>query len=408
MPYDSLVALGDRHPQFIAGGEVIPPIGLPLQCMEPVFPGGPPALAIDLDQYLGPSALPPEERQLLQLVTLDPATVSVHPSWRNTAVGLAMDEEDSLALAAVTPAMMRDLPEVTRKSFLEMLSCVDVRVSWVDAFGHKHKRQPLLWMPIGKRWKVNGASALALCMAADPDPTALRQVLFDGLTSVVEQLHGAGSRAKIFTAEDVSWVLQGVIEKVRGNPTPMVCHTLPCAPGGKPHPGITPQEAHAELNAAAMLVERYLQQVAREDPSAMREAIQRLMQAMATNMPVDAAHMGLGLGLILAGAFRYTDSLGAADFRARWRVATVANMIWVSQNFVPFWFISGPVAAVAVATGIWWDYTHPPRDYTDIVRRFDSEYMLLALRGELVLEPLEVSQMQLWMRQVLSANNFAG
>ena len=406
MPYDSLVALGGLHSQTLVGGSLPSSIDRPLQCMKPTLPADPPEALTVISDYVGPTALPAEQRELLQSVYLDPGKIAVHPAWRGTAVGGAMDEEDRLDLTRISPDMMRALPEVTRKSLLDMLRGVEMKIAWVDYQGRKHARQSLLWMPIGHRWTVNGATALALCMAADPDPTALREVLLDGLVNVIDQLHG--SSANIFTAEDVVWVVLRIIEKVIGNPEPIDCQGLPCFPGEKPHPGVSPVEANALLNAAATLIERYLQQTAHEDPSAIRVGIQRLMQELAPNMPVDAAHMGLGLGLILAGGFRYVGGLSAVDFRVRWRVASVANMIWVSQNFVPCWFISGPIAAVAVGGAIWWDYNHPPRDYNDVIRRFDSEFMLLALRGQLALSPAQATEMQLWMRQVLCANNFNG
>ncbi len=382
MPYDSVVALGGGHPQTITG--VAPPRArdLPTQRFRPRLAGESIAYPVPTDEYLGPVAERVYGRHQLRWVKIQGGCISVHPAWQRTALAEAIGPDGMLDINRIAPKVLCSLPRNQRIALMEMLASVRVRIAWCDDAGHVYRRHSILAMPIGKRWQVNGATALTLRMAANSDRCAFLCTLRDGLIYTVGELQGPED-GRIFGAQDVAEIILSTIDDV--------IH------------GLDPAQVTAQLAAAASLIGHGLRQSSKQAPNALHESMRILLQLLGDKIPHDPTHIGLTMGLVLAGGLSYAGSMTAFDYHKRWRVASLANLAWAVQNFIPLPTVSGASASLIVGSAIWWDFLHPQRDFSDLVARFQAELMLMAKWERLNLSEDETSKMFDWVTLVMRA-----
>ena len=255
---------------------------------------------------------------------------------------------------------------------MELLASVRVHISWCDDGGHVFRRQKVLHVPVGKRWQVNGATALTLRMAATSDRCAFICALNDGLMYTIGELQGP-ENGRIFSADDVAEVVLSTIEDVAN--------------------GSDPATASTQLAAAANLIGQGLRQTSKQAPNGLHESMRILMQVLGEKMPHDPSRIGLAMGLVLTGGLIYSAGLSASDYHKRWRVASLANFAWAVQNFIPIPTVSGASASLIVGSAIWWDYLHPQRDFSDVIARFQAELMLMVKWKRINLTREEASDM---------------
>jgi hypothetical protein len=386
MPYDSIVGLGNNHPQILGGTHLGTPLLKPSGTYRPgdcdVFctakaPGFCTAV-------LGPQPLP-ELRYYLADVRIKPGLVALHADWRTTCVAPAIDALGRIDLHAITPEMLRALPIPMRRTLYSALSATRQRVNWADATGRRHHRRPVLGLQAGRRWRINGATALVLRMAQVRDPRAFREALYDGLLLSTEELQGA-SGTKHFTAEDVTYVCRRVIDDV-----------LACS---------DPSTIGQMLEAAASLIRHYLQGVSAGRSATLEQGMQQVCRLMLGNMAQDADHLGIGIGLLLSGGFKYTGDLNGADAYRRWIVASMANVIWSTQNFVPIAPVSGVIASTVVVGAVLWDRSHPPRNYDDVIKQCAAKIKLATLQGCMPLANEQLARFTLWVETVCNLNGY--
>jgi hypothetical protein len=386
MPYDSIVGLGNNHPQIQGGTHLGTPLLKPSGTYRPAdgdvlcqatAPGF-------CQTVVGPPPLP-ELRYYLADVHINPGLVALHADWRETSVAPAIDALGRIDLHAITPQMLRGMPLAMRRTLYSALAATRQRVNWADATGRRHHRRPVFGLQAGRRWRINGATALVLRMAQVRDPRAFREALYDSLLLSAEELQGA-KRTKHFTAEDVTYVCRKVIDDV-----------ITCS---------DPTAVGEMLEAAASLIRHYLQGVSAGRSATLEQGMQQVCRLLLGNMVQDADHLGIGMGLLLAGGFKYTGDLNGADAYRRWMVASIANIIWSTQNFVPIAPASGAIATTVVVGAVLWDRSHPPRNYDDVIKLCAAKIKLATLQGCLPLADEQLSRFSLWVETVCNLNGY--
>lgn len=382
MPYDSLVALGNKHPLTVSGVASLRPTDIATQRFRPDGPSTYPTSPVERDEYLGPAKERFVGRHQLREVRVEKSTVTVHPSWRNTVIGEAIGPDGMLDINRITPQMICAMPRDARTELMELLATVRTPISWCDESGHWFRRHLRFRLPIGKHFEVNCATALTLRMAATSDHCAFLSALRDGLNYTVDEFQGPEG-GNLFSTAEVASVIVSAIEDV------ML--------------GVSPGLSAAHLSSVATLVAHHLRQTSKQAPNALHESMRAMMQTLGELMPQNPAHIGLAAGLVLSGGLRYAGQINAKDYHRRWRVASIGNFAWALQSFVPFAPAAGAAASTIVGSAIWWDYLHPQRDYSDVMRRFQSEFELMGLWGKLNLTEAETGIMFNWMRVALHA-----
>lgn len=423
-PHGGLLAPHDRHPYPVRAMQETEPTLPPSETQPPVFPGDAPPCAPGFDAYTG--APPPSEEcgpRLAGVCVED--GVWMHPSWAGTPLWPALrvpahaplccDADSTLPavpalfldLNAVTPEIVDAMAPVTRRSLMDILGSVpDLRVHWHllckagqahhlfgipiachDQNGKLYDRKRFLGIPLGDHYRVDAATGLAMVMAQAADHRPFREVTASGITSVAAGLSGHAGTG-LFNAFDTAQILADVLD---------------------PLPTAAPVEFRQHLDAASTLTQRYLEQCCDESPDSIRIAFEQLLRGLAPRVPRDPDHLGLCVGVILAGVAKYAGEVSQEDNHKRWRVAAAVNMIWAATSFAPFFFIAGPIAVADVATGLAWDRLHPVRDYTELLGHFETELTQLLLNvSEPWLSDAQLARLFMRLRQSFKASGLPG
>lgn len=376
--HGSLLPHQHQHPFGVRPMQETEP---PAPCSEsqrPAMPGDPSPVTPTMDRYLRAPPLSHSMGARLTDVRIE-GGVWMHPSWAQTALWPALsapvcttstgvtqvDPNPSAVLLdinAVTPDIVAALAPETRQSLMSILGSVpDLPISWQNTReSETYEREKILGMQIGHRYKVNGATGLALSMAQVPDHRPFCDAVAAGLTAVAGGLTGKGCSG-LFSVCDTVEILAQVLQ---------------------PLPTATPVNFRTNLDAASTLVQRYLEQHCTDSADSIRIAFEELLKGLAPFVARDADHVGLCIGVILAGVAKYGGDITLADNKKRWRVAAMVNMIWAASSFGPLFFIAGPWAVTDVGAGILWDRLNPVRDYGELLGHFETELSQLLLTSD--------------------------
>ena len=408
MPTDSLVGLGNPGSRPVTRPSLHRPSHPPPAYCPPRFPGDPPPTPVTAKAYFSRSGTVCSSWQPpVSQVRISPATVPVHVGWRRTALAPALQLAppalpgappviDKLVLSAVTPAMFEALPVVTRESLMRCLGAKNMpteSISWRDSNGKLHARHSIFGLPVGFTYKVNPATALVMQLAATGGKLTYVKAMQAGLRPVVEELRDK-SRG-LFDPGAVAAILRASI-----SPTTLAQ---------------SPSEVRSLLAACGDLICNYLDANHGMTPIEVENGVRDLLHELGPLILVtpqtapegQAQVVGAVLGAILAGAFKYADSILQLDNKRRWRVASASNMLWASTSFIPIPTVAGAAAAAVVGTAIAWDTFHPARDYQSLVRQMSAELQILVSQRKIASEEQRVAEILRWMGHTLGANGFS-
>ncbi|HET6344197.1 MAG TPA: hypothetical protein VFH51_04650 [Myxococcota bacterium] len=419
-PHGGLIPRHRHHPYPVRTMvECAPPAPRPVET-PPCLPGAKPAPEPDMlfGDYFTPPTAPPEVGPALADVRFKDG-VWMHPAWTRTSLAAALrppacrthvqppgagraSAPALLDLNAVTPEMITAMPPVTRRCLMDVLGGVDsIQVTWRDPSqagrkrkilhipaghygrrGRRYERPTFLGIPYRKEFRVNGATGLALAMAASGNHDAYVETMTAGLPHIAENLNGKAG-AELFGPCDTARILARTLADL---------------------PRAMPRDFRVRADAASSLLQHFFEQHCTDSPDTIRTAFEAMLHELGCRLPRDADHLGLCIGVILVGVAKYTGNLSLHDNHHRWRVASGVNLVWAASSFAPIFTIAGPIALGVVAGGVMWDRMHPVRDYGEMLCHFEAELMQLLLAARLPwLDDEKLARVFLRLRQAFKA-----
>lgn len=210
----------------------------------------------------------------------DDGKIEMHPSWRNTSLAGAMDG-NTLDLSKVTPEMLKELGATNTNILMDSyLAGREIHITTVGGDGSRSGGE------------VSAATALAMQMWGSGDSEAFAKIFAAGPSEILPYLTGNGSR--VLTAENIALIMQEMQDSAQ-------------SAGGET------QYDPSELDALGSLVQIYLDRNAGDDPQAVGQAVQQLIDEIAASgMEFTPENAGVLNGALVAGMLKHFDAIEAS------------------------------------------------------------------------------------------------
>lgn len=333
-----------------------------------------------------------------QHLGLSKSKIKLHMSWRDTAIGPAMDiRSGTVDIDKISPEQIKELTPSQRKTLMGILSRTTVRSERIRPDGSEMSAVQARIRKLTQPRKLNAASALLLKTVLSGDRTA-------------------SLKAAAATPPEAIGILQKqpvVKQLVSGTGLKMMMSEMRKAafgvePENLPHDRAKPFQVMdaSELDALGSLIHFALARGAQDkdlDLMTLVEVATALRDATDEHSVDD---VGITMGLLISGLAKMHDQERGRDFGTKNSTGIAANQVWLMSGLVGG-LTAGVVAFVAVSGAqVVANLKLGKKDYHEAASQLRNEVQTYWMQNPPAgWSQQDVHQALLWVRVVQDANS---